>query len=907
MLNFYVTPRRVWALLCTALLCLQASSIVIAQRQSAIWYFGSGAGLDFRAGAPTPLLDGAMHAFEGCATMSDDEGKLLFYTDGINVWNRQHRPMPNGTGLFGNGSSAQAAVAVPSPTNPMQFYVFTNDCNARSNGLRYSVVDMSREAGLGDIVQKNVALHAPVSEMVTAVRHQNKQAYWVLAHEYGNNSFRAYLIDANGVSSTPVISKVGTVHREETAGTSAIGCMKLSPDGKKLAVASTVVGAEVYDFNAATGQVSNPIKINGIRSGYGVEFSPSASLLYITTSSNVQLMQVNLKAGDAAAIAASAVEIAKIGQDVATPYVGGSLQLGPDGKLYVARPESQHLGVVQAPNLLGAACNYLDRGINLGGRKSMCGLPVFIQSFFQYDGQLKFSNSCFGEEAQFSLAVAPWEPQPTSILWNFGDPASGAANTSTLPSPKHRFSAPGTYTVKLTRTFVNTLEEYTIQFVIKPLPEVNLGPDRSLCPGTGTVLDATLPNANYRWSNGSTQATLTVTQPGTYWVEVTVDGCTARDEIIIGQFPAPPLELGPDRSLCAGETLVLNATAPGVTYRWQDGSTNPTFTVTQAGRYEVTLTNAQGCVSTDAVEILYKPSPVVNLGPDRVLCAGEPLVLGAAQTGATYRWQDGSTGATFSPTVSGTFWQEVTINGCTSRDEVNVLFNPLPVVNLGRDTTLCDGQTLSLNAARANATYRWQDGSTGSSFLVSGPGTYWVDVTNEFNCTTRDEIRVHYLTPPAIELGRDTTLCFGDTLTIGQVLPIVTYLWQDGSTQPTLDVTQPGTYRVTASLQHCSQTDVITVRFKDCIGGLFIPNIITPNGDGQNDTFFILGLLRADSGLNEDKWDLTIFDRWGKRIHHTPEYRNNWAAEGLTEGVYYYHLRHNQDGRAYRGWVEVVR
>ncbi|WP_345166023.1 gliding motility-associated C-terminal domain-containing protein [Nibribacter koreensis] len=894
------------------LLCCVPKS-AFAQGQGTYWYFGNNAALDFSSGSPKPLLNSAMNTSEGCASISDAQGNLLFYTDGITVWSHDHKVMADGTGLMGHSSTAQAAVVVPAPGQPQRYYIFTNANNAQPNGLRYSIVDMSLYGGKGQVIEKNMFLAAPVSEMVTAVQHANRQDIWVICHEYGTNTFKTFLVTKNGVQTQPVISQTGKIHKAENANTTAIGCMKASPDGRRLAVASFGVGVEVYDFNASTGTIFNPIAINGFFNGYGVEFSPDMSKLYYTTSGNIDLMQVNLLAGSPALVASSAVRIANIGQDGAQRYVGGSLQIGPDGKIYVARPTSKHLGVIHQPNALGAACQYVDQGVDLGGGISMCGLPVFVQSFFYYDGELKMTNTCFGEETTFKLNVAPNAPAPLSTLWEFGDPASGVLNTSTQAIGKHRFSAPGTYKVKLTRTFINTLEEYTIEFVVNPLPNVNLGLDRQICPGTPVTLDATVAGAtSYLWSNGLTTPTLTTSTPGTYSVQVTsATGCVNTDEVVISLLPVPAFDLGPNKELCEGEVMVLDAlptNAAGATFRWQDGSTKNSFTVTKPGRYEVTVTSPNGCSITDAVTVTYKPLPIVNLGPDRVLCTNDPLTLGTAQTGAIYKWSTGATSATISPTASGTYWQDITINGCTSRDEVNVLFNPLPVVNLGKDTTLCEGQTLLLNAARANATYKWKDGSTQPTLLVNAPGTYWVDVTNEFNCTTRDEIKVYYLNPPTIELGNDTTICNGDVLTIGQTLPDVTYKWSDGSTNATLDVTKPGTYRVTVSLQDiCIESDAITIKAKDCVAGLFIPNIFTPNGDGINDNFFIMGLLNPKNTTDAVRWELSVYDRWGKRVYYTKDYRNEWEGKGFSDGVYYYHLANNQDGRLLKGWVEIVR
>ena len=135
-----------------------------AQQETAIWYFGEGAGLDFNSGAPVPLTDGALVTQEGGASIADATGNLLFYTDGSTIWNRNHAQMPNGTRLRGHASSTQSAIIVPSPGDPNIYYVFTVFVQGNPGGLRYNIVDMTLDGGLGDITTKDVPLENRVLE-----------------------------------------------------------------------------------------------------------------------------------------------------------------------------------------------------------------------------------------------------------------------------------------------------------------------------------------------------------------------------------------------------------------------------------------------------------------------------------------------------------------------------------------------------------------------------------------------------------------------------------------------------------------------------------------------------------------------------------------------------------------------
>jgi len=319
-----------------------------------------------------------MTTYEGCAVATTRRGELLFYTDGQTVWNRLHQPMPSGRHLMGSGSSTQSALIVPDPGSGNIFYIFTVGPQGNTDGLRYSVVDMTRADGLGDVPRANLLLVTPVAEKLAAVRHPNGRDVWVLAHRWNSNAFVAYLVTADGVSAKPVMSNVGAMNAGP--GRNAIGALKFSPDGTKLAAALWRENNkfEVYDFNRATGQVSNPRSFGPYQEAYGVEFSPDGTKLYGTANGNTSAKNVATAGSETQVLQfdLATKKVIPIGRS--TNHKIGALQRGPDGKIYVAREDNSFLGVIESPNATGTTARYVDDGLNLGGRRSKLGLPEFV-------------------------------------------------------------------------------------------------------------------------------------------------------------------------------------------------------------------------------------------------------------------------------------------------------------------------------------------------------------------------------------------------------------------------------------------------------------------------------------------------------------------------------------------------
>jgi gliding motility-associated-like protein len=357
---------------------------------------------------------------------------------------------------------------------------------------------------------------------------------------------------------------------------------------------------------------------------------------------------------------------------------------------------------------------------------------------------------------------------------------------------------------------------------------VDLGPDLNLCPGQTATLNATTPGATYLWSNNSTGPTLTVTQAGTYTVAINVNGCTDTDAVSVTYGTNPTVSLGPDLSLCPGQTATLNATTPGASYLWSNNTTGPTLTVNTAGTYSVTTT-LNGCTGTDAVIVTYGVNPTVNLGPDLILCSPQTISLNATFPNSTYLWQDNSNSATFNVTQTGTYSVAVTNSCGTVSDNILVTINSAPILDLGPDLSICVGQTFDLDATSPNTTYVWQDNSTNPIFTVSQAGNYSV-VASIGNCSSTDDVNVAVVSSPSINLGNDTVLCEGESLILNATMAGATYIWQDNSTNSTFTVTQSGLYSVDLTSACGSISDAIQVNF--------VPLPIVSLG---NDTSFCAG------------------------------------------------------------------
>ncbi len=354
-----------------------------------IWYFGDRAGIDFNSGTSVALIDGQIDTQEGIATICDNQGEFLFYTDGNTVWDRNHNPMPNGNNsLNGHYSATQTAIIVPNLSDTNLYYIFTVDAaeNDLLNGLCYSVIDMTLPGNgtitnpLGDVkpTEMNIQLVTPVAEKVTAVLNPNQIDYWVIAHGWNNNTFYAYEVTSSGVNTIPIISNVGNIHSGGIDNNNAVGYMKSSPNHNKIALVNRTNGTiDLYDFDSSTGTISNEICITPNNPLiYGVEFSKYGEYLFIGGTQIIS--RYNVSSG-------TLENITFDNPGYLYPdNVIRALQLGPDGKIYVSIRYYDYLSVISNPEDTNTVLTingvYLD--VDGQGRNCRFGLP----NIFYYKG-----------------------------------------------------------------------------------------------------------------------------------------------------------------------------------------------------------------------------------------------------------------------------------------------------------------------------------------------------------------------------------------------------------------------------------------------------------------------------------------------------------------------------------------
>lgn len=587
---------------CLASLAMQACGQYYNQRPEFLkanqnWAFGDSAGMDFSNGTPVTTLT-SMYTIEGCASVSDTaSGDLLFYAGGSRCYNRNHEVMPNGDTLNdGGGTTSQGDCIVPVIDSPGKFYLFSLNYQSSKPALYYSVIDMSLDNGLGDVVagRKNILLDTTsLSEAMIAVPGDNCDV-WLITHTFEEPVFKVWHITRFGLDPVPVTSVTGS----QINGSNAylLGGMAIAPNRKMIAMSSAsglplipagpqACGLLLCRFDPATGIVSDASALSNT-SNYGACFSPDNTKLYAGSG---YLNQYDVSAF-------------LPGGTVPPPVFVANGVLAP--RLYkdtIYCPTSGSAGNsvsrINKPDLSGTACNvqtaflYLQPGSILGlcfPNEVIYPLPPDTTG-----GIILDTLVCAGNTTGLDIRIAA-APGYRGYLWNDGSTDSARNITER-----------GVYWVLCKEECHSRIDTFIIGGADVQL---NLGPDTTICNRSAISLNATVAGADrYEWSDGSTGPLLEASADGLYRVSVYKGGCIYSDSVRL-KFIDVKQYLGPDLLVCRGDPirLQLSARVPnGGDILWSTGSTDISMSVVDTGKYWLRVSQPP-CMGSDTLRVGWK-------------------------------------------------------------------------------------------------------------------------------------------------------------------------------------------------------------------------------------------------------------------------------------------------------------
>lgn len=629
----------VYAILFLALL---PSSCLSAQQEGNIWYFGQEHGVSFASGSPEAITDGALTTFEGCASICDVDGSLLFYTNGGgristtspqgSIWNRNHEVLYDMEGLKGGAFGAtQSSIFIPNPANTDQYYLFTMEereyasdglpaGQTQGRGLTYFLLDRTLNGGLGGTIIDDERLHVPSYETLSATRHANGTDYWIYIVDDNTGDFFRYRVDAGGIT--------GPVLQPRAVSDSITGPLKISPARNRM-----FIGGVLYNLNSSNGNVSNPRVLPGTLNSNTYSFSPDGSYLYVIEPTVSGALAVRYDALSANPLPTRTI-FATLG-----PAIQGQMQLAPDGKLYwlsysPANGQNVSFNAINCPNSPQAT---LSENVLLFPFESVpfFGLPNFMDYIFNTEETL---IADLGPDTLLNcnngpITLAP-QTQGDEFLWSTGD-----------TSPTLTVTSPGIYSLTVSSECGFVADTIEV-FQNADTPTASISGPASICRGDTAVLQAaTNLSGLWSWSSGDTLPAISAVEPGLYVATIT-DFCgrTAVDSFELIVIEDPAIELAAPSALCPDETGTATAFSAGaLQYAWSNGAVGDSITLTGGGSYGLSITN--GCGQLDTLfQIDSLIGPLLLLEGAEPLCpGGEVRLLATTSPEASLRWSDGST------------------------------------------------------------------------------------------------------------------------------------------------------------------------------------------------------------------------------------------------------------------------
>ena len=754
-----------------------------SQLEYSNWYFGNYTGVTFNTSdnEPVSILGNTISQFEGVATISSATGNVVLYTNGEFVFNRTGGILNLESPLYGHQSSTQSAILFPHPGKSGQYYLFTADAGEytgqTNRGINYSIVDINANSGFGGFVEFNVPLLPTASEQLSATFHANGKDVWVVARGWKNNNFYAYLVTANGIADT-VVTSIGFTRTKEF---NSIGCLRFSPNGGMAALpAYDEEFVELFRFDNKSGVFYNRLQVNisDHFTLYGAEFSSNGKVLYISSSKNpfgfYSIFQFNVSNYNKNAIENSMIKIAHDEGHI------GTMQRGPNNKIYIAPLNVPYLYSIENPNNLGSNARFMERRISLQDSVSQLGLP---QSFMVPPNFRSFAV-CEGSDVildtdDFLYDTIRYE---SSYFWNGPNGFQSFAPRPVISDITLADS--GLYVLtaiyKIDESELTTT--YKINIRVGEHVNFKITGNDTICKGRFTVLACDTANSSftYLWSNNSRTPTIMATQPGLYKLFIRTEyGCLDSAEFRLTVLDAPVAEILGSKLLCEKKSVTLSSAeiSGEYNYLWSTGETTPEITVNNPGNYKLIISNMNGCKDSATVKVVSYPELNVRIVGDTIWCKEGLAKLEALVTPYdstltySYLWSNGEVTPIIYVNKTATYSVKVVIeNKCSYTDSVTVKKSDPPklVVNIPEYIEICEGDSFTANILERDTSmiYYWSDGVKDFPRVIDISGTYKIIVSNDIGCTEEFEFNVLVLEKPVAEIIilDESNICNADSL-----------------------------------------------------------------------------------------------------------------------------------------------
>ncbi|MDX8553802.1 T9SS type B sorting domain-containing protein [Tenacibaculum sp. 1B UA] len=882
------------------LLCF-FSFFCFSQREADNWFFGDKAGIHFNSGVIDVTNSSQMTTKTGSASISNNQGDLLFYTNGQTIWNKEHKIMENGDGIAGEPELIQPSIIVPKPNSSSIYYIFSTRKTKTDKplffpGIYYSEIEISSTYPLGKVTRKNVRLENSTAQRITAVHHKNGKDVWVISYgtdSYGgpDNIFFAFKVTEKGIN-LPVKSRLNEINPIFT-----IGEMKASPDGSKVAL-STNSFLYIYNFNNTTGILTRFKYLNlrlNFTDGYssnGLTFSPNSKFLYYPSyffSSNERsynIMQMDLNDPREGYFG---VSVFKTNPNRSS----ASAQLGSDGKIYIAQVENKNLfdengyytgfetfpkktlGIINQPNKKGEACDYKHDAINLENGLSYYGLPNFIQSYFR--NRIIVDNGCVSDFFEFSLDAYD---TILSANWDFGD-----GFTSTALNPSHKYTTPGKYIVTCKVVLNSTKTTFFKEIIVYSLPELISGQKLMQCDNDNDGISLfNLYNIDKKISNNNT---------------------------LSYKFYRSKKDAENETNEISNPENFNNESNPQTIF--------------------VKAINNNNCIKIESfiIETLFKSSipisPIVTCkNPDYETNKGDfdlqrkkdeiinQLSLSSSNSLTFYAtFDDAQKSSNKLPSMfnstSTTIWVKIeNENGCFGISPIDLIVNH-PQINLQDNYTICispsDHPAIILTADSSNDRFEWKDEnnntiSTSNNFTLTREGEFSLTIykiVNGIECSNSKNFTVNYPPAPDIlnvevnvqsETDNSVYISIDGGSSYEFSLDGTTYV--GNGTSHSFNNVQPGI--ATIYIRDLNKCESPTKASASIVG---YPKFLTPNADGFNDYWKVYGV----SSNFFKEIDIKIFNRFGKVLYVINDKNTELGWDGTYNNIklpsndYWFHAK----------------